>query len=162
MNSNTNTNTNTNIIECSICMEQIELLDQLYVYPNGNKLKFCFDCVSYMIKNNFSRYINEISHADCESSLKSALKEQIPLFITIDSLKKSEQIKQIKFRNKIFDSKLIKPISDESLNNLNKQFAQIVKQINLDSTGQFDYLGEIIKILHNYNLDSVDKLDKIK
>ena len=45
-----------------------------------------------MINNNFNNYINEINKSDCEKSLKSSLSAPIPLNLTIDSLKRSQQL----------------------------------------------------------------------
>jgi hypothetical protein len=137
-------------MSCAICCDDFDSSNQIYSCPDNLKLSFCLSCANYMIENNFSRYIKEIADADCEKSLKSALSQPIPLYITIDSLKKSRQLPQILTVGGIIDTKLQKTISDQQLGELNEQFDQIKKQI--DNNDVFDYLGTIKKLLTQYNL----------
>lgn len=137
---------------CAICCDNFDSSNQIYSYPDNIKIIFCLDCAKYMIGNNFSRYIKEISESDCERSLKSALSEPIPLYLTIDTLKKSKQIEQIVCGNEIINCKLEKPINDIELDELNKQFYQIKIQIDKNIELGFDYLGTIKELLTNYNL----------
>jgi hypothetical protein len=114
---------------------------------------FCLDCLKYMIDNNFSRYIQDIAKADCEKSLGSALADPIPLYVTKDSLKKSEQIIKVYLSDSVLDCKLLKPIDDIILDELNNQFNKIKFQMDHEPT--FDYLGTIAQILKSYNLDNI-------
>ena len=135
---------------CAICYDDLNLSNQIFTYPDKSKLVFCLSCAKYMIDNNFSRYIKEITDADCEKSLKTALSQPIPLYLTIDSFKKSKQIEKIIFGENIIECKLLKTITDEQLQTLNKQLEQI--KIQIDNNNVFDYLETIKELITQYNL----------
>jgi len=137
--------------ECKICYDEITDNTVVYNWINNNRSKsnFCSECVNYMINNNFNNYINDINKTDCEKSLKSALSTPIPLNLTIDSLKKSQQIDFIEYSDKKISAKLEKKISDEDLNLLNIELKEILLKMN---NLEFDYINEIIKIINKFNL----------
>jgi hypothetical protein len=145
-------------IVCVICCEDMDETNTPWLDSNfKSSTIFCLDCLKYMIKNNFSRYIQDIAKADCEKSLGSALTDPIPMYVTKDTLKKSEQITEVYLSNEILevlDCKLLKPIDDIILNKLNNQFNKI--KLQMDNEPTFDYLGEITRILKSYNLDNID------
>jgi hypothetical protein len=136
--------------ECPICCDELDLTNKIKSYPDEEQVCFCLNCANYMIENNFYRYIKEIANADCERSLKSALSEPIPEYLTVDSLKKSKQIKDLVCQDQIINCKLNKSINDLELDNLNKRFNQILCQIDIDE--EFDYLGIIKELLDEFNL----------
>ena len=137
--------------ECKICYDEITNNTIVYNWINNyrSKSNFCSECVNHMINNNFNNYINDINKADCEKSLKSALSVPIPLNLTIDSLKKSQQIDFIEYSDKKISAKLEKKISDEDLNLLNIELKEILLKMN---NFEFDYINEIIKIINKFNL----------
>ena len=140
---------------CAICCDNMDKTNTLYLLPDKlDQIIFCIECIEYMINNNFSRYIQNIANADCEKSLKSSLIDHIPLYITKDCLKKSEQIIQLYLSDDhIIDCKLVKPINDTILEELNKELDNIKNQMDLDNS--FDYLGSIQKLLKDYGLDNL-------
>ena len=139
---------------CGICCEDMDNTNTPWLDQDlKSSTIFCLDCLKYMIDNNFSRYIQDIAKADCEKSLGSALADPIPLYVTKDSLKKSEQIIKVYLSDSVLDCKLLKPIDDIILDELNNQFNKIKFQMDHEPT--FDYLGTIAQILKSYNLDNI-------
>jgi len=139
---------------CGICCEDMDETNTPWLDQDlKSNTIFCLDCLKYMIDNNFSRYIQDIAKADCEKSLGSALADPIPLYVTKDSLKKSEQIIKVYLSDSVLDCKLLKPIDDIILDELNNQFNKIKFQMDHEPT--FDYLGTITQILKSYNLDNI-------
>jgi len=139
---------------CGICCEDMDETNTPWLDQDlKSSTIFCLDCLKYMIDNNFSRYIQDIAKADCEKSLGSALADPIPLYVTKDSLKKSEQIIKVYLSDSVLDCKLLKPIDDIILDELNNQFNKIKFQMDHEPT--FDYLGTITQILKSYNLDNI-------
>lgn len=137
---------------CAICCEDLDQTNTPWLdHDLKTNTLFCLDCLKYMIENNFSRYIEEIAKADCEKSLGSALSDPIPLYVTTDSLKKSQQITQVYLLDGVvLQTKLSKPIDDQTLNQLNQDLNKIKLQMDLDPT--FDYLGTIGELLKSYSL----------
>lgn len=140
---------------CGICCEDLDQSNTLWLDQEfKSQLIFCSECLKYMIKSNFSRYIQEIEKADCEKSLGSALSDPIPLYITQDTLKKSKQIIQVYLLDgSTIDCKLEKPIDDLTLANLNLKLSEIKFQMDQDPT--FDYLDTIKKLLEEFSLNNI-------
>jgi hypothetical protein len=144
------------MLECGICFDEITYQNIVYYYINNNKTqsKFCCDCTEYMIENHFQKYINDIANADCEKSLFSALANPIPLNLTVDTYKKSQQIDLIEFPTKQISGKLKKNITDIELEELNKDLQLLLPMLSDES---FDYIGVIKQILTKYKLNNVSK-----
>ena len=139
---------------CGICCEDMNETNTPWLDQDlKSSTIFCLDCLKYMIDNNFSRYIQDIAKTDCEKSLGSALADPIPMYVTKDSLKKSEQIIKVYLSDSVLDCKLLKPIDDIILHELNNQLNKIKFQMDHEPT--FDYLGTIAQILKLYNLDNI-------
>ena len=137
--------------ECGICYDDFDSNNIVHLWINNEKTKskYCITCTNYMLNNNFEKYINDISKADCEKSLSNALSSPIPMNLTIDTLKKSTQIDYIENLDNKISAKLIKTITDDELIELNKELGLVLSRI---SEVMFDYLGEIQIILKKYNL----------
>jgi hypothetical protein len=136
-------------MECTICYDDIDSTNQLTNPKDSIKIGFCLNCLKYMIENNFSRYIKEISKADCEKSLRTALAHPIPLFITENSLKSGIQIEELICGDMTISCKLVKPINDLMLKEFNTGLELIKSQMS-DPT--FDYLEQIAILLDSFGL----------
>jgi len=136
-------------MDCTICCDEINLTNQLTNPKDSSQMGFCLNCLKYMIENNFSRYIKDISKADCEKSLSSALADPIPLYVTTNCLKGAPQIEELVCQGVTISCKLDKPIDDLILKQLNEELVIIKSQMS-DPT--YDYLGEITKLINSYGL----------
>jgi hypothetical protein len=136
-------------MECTICYDELNPTNKLFCTKNSIQMGFCLGCLKYMIGENFSRYIKEISKADCEKSLSGALTHPIPLFVTLNCMKGGVQIEELECQGMLISCKLDKPIDDLMLKKLNEEL-YIVKLQMLDPS--YDYLGEITKIFNSYGV----------
>lgn len=137
--------------ECLFCMS--ELSDVVYYLIAEDKWQehtSCFDCIQYIIQNNWKLYLKNIKNADCEKSLKEILNNGLINYLTLNGNIFGTIVKKIKYNDKIYETRLTNSLSDELLNEINLELKQILN--NMEIIIDYDYINQINNLLKKYNL----------
>lgn len=145
------------MMSCKLCFEDIceEEIVKYRLSPTEEFKDFvyCIDCLEMLTNSIWKNYISLLKKADCEKSLMSVIELGPPINFRDTYIEENKEIYEFSHRNEVKSAKLTGSLSIEERNELHKKLVDIaVKSKNGENVDDFDYIGNITKLLQEYNL----------
>ncbi len=148
-------------MSCKFCFEDIiEESKVQYRLSNVEDFKdfvYCLDCLNLLINTQWDKYVSGLKKADCEKSLLALIACGPPINFRDTYIEENKEIYEFYYNNKIHSAKLKSSLSAEERYELHKKLSKIASNSNShknkdNNIDDFDYLGNIDKLLKEYNL----------
>jgi len=142
------------MIICKICFEDIA--DDSIVKYRLSKIDsfkifdYCNQCLEDLMDTQWEKYITNLKKVDCEKSLLSLVIDGPPVNFRDTCIENNIQIYEFQHNDKVFSAKLKGSLNEDERKNLHNRLTDIIT--NVKNGSDFDYLGNINKLLNEFNL----------
>lgn len=142
------------MISCKICFEDISdesiVKYRLSEIDSFKIFDYCNQCLEDLINTQWEKYITNLKKVDCEKSLLSLIDAGTPINFRDNCIENNKEICEFQYNDKIFSAKLKGSLDEDKRKKLDDKLVNII--INIKNGTDFDYLGNINKVLQEFNL----------
>lgn len=129
---------------CKICYETMTSI--VYYQTNlddcYNPLGYCYDCLTYLMENQWNKYKNNLKNVDCEASLKRLIEEGPPLYFKDACIENNSDIRRFKYQDYIISGQIKTVLTDIQMT----QFQLALQSIDFNH----DYLTALDVIVNEH------------
>jgi hypothetical protein len=142
------------MIACKICFEDIAdesiVKYRLSEIDKFKTFDYCNECLEDLMNTQWEKYITNLKKVDCEKSLLSLVKDGTPTNFRDNCIEDNREIYEFQCNNKIFSAKLKGSLDEDKRKELHNRLIDIIT--NVKNGTDYDYLGNIDKLLKEFNL----------
>lgn len=138
-----------------MCFEDIEILVQyrLSTIDNFKDFVYCINCLTLLMNSLWEKYVDNLKKADCEKSLLSVIQDGPPTNFRDAYIENNKEIYDFYYNDESHSAKLRGSLNIDQRNELHLKLVDVFKKSkNGNSVDDFDYIGNIDKLLKEYNL----------
>ena len=129
--------------DCKICYEN--MTNMVYYqteFDNYKPLGYCYDCLTFLLENQWNKYKKDLKTIDCEASLKRLIEEGPPLYFKDSYIENNNTIKRFKYLDYFISGQVKTSLSVIQMN----QFQLALQSIDFNH----DYLSALDVIVKEY------------
>ena len=142
------------MIACKLCFEDIPddsiVKYRLSEIDSFKIFDYCNQCLEDLMNTQWEKYITNLKKVDCEKSLLSLIKDGTPINFRDNCIEDNKEIYEFQCYDKVFPAKLKGSLDEDKRKELHNRLTDIIT--NVKNGTDFDYLGNIDKLLKEFNL----------
>ena len=111
---------------------------------------YCGECLELLIDKQWEKYVTNLKKVDCEKSLLSLIKDGTPANFRDTHIEDNKEIYEFYYNNEVHSAKLKGALNENERKKLHNKLINIIS--NVQNGSDYDYLGNINKLIIEFNL----------